>query len=63
MTDKLQNKYRIESTYGLNCDYGWNEMKIPLTKIEITSNSYFNELASAIWHGGSMTVPVRKNNY
>jgi hypothetical protein len=33
----------IKSTYALNCDYGWNGMKIPLTKIEISSNSDFNE--------------------
>ena len=33
----------IKATYALNCDYGWNGMKIPLTKIEITSNSDFNE--------------------
>ena len=33
----------IKSTYALNCDFGWNGMKIPLTKIEITSNSDFNE--------------------
>lgn len=33
----------IKTTYALNCDYGWNGMKIPLTKIEITSNSDFNE--------------------
>ncbi len=33
----------IKSTYALNCDYGSNGMKIPLTKIEITSNSDFNE--------------------
>lgn len=33
----------IKSAYALNCDYGWNGMKIPLTKIEITSNSDFNK--------------------
>lgn len=33
----------IKSTYALNCDYGWNGMKIPLTKIEISSNSDFDE--------------------
>jgi len=33
----------INTVYALNCDYGWNGMKIPLTKIEITSNADFNE--------------------
>jgi hypothetical protein len=33
----------LKATYALNCDYGWNGMKIPLTKIEITSDSDFND--------------------
>lgn len=33
----------INTCYALNCEYGWNGMKIPLTKIEITSSSDFNE--------------------
>lgn len=33
----------IKSAYALNCDYGSLGMKIPLTKIEITSNSDFNQ--------------------
>ncbi len=33
----------IKETYALNCEFGWNGMKIPLSKIEITSSSDFNE--------------------
>ncbi len=33
----------IKTTCALNCDYGRKGMKIPMTKIEITSNSNFNE--------------------
>jgi hypothetical protein len=40
------NRYQfnlMESAYALPCDYGWKGMKIPLVKIEITSDSDFNE--------------------
>ena len=43
MAQNCNKKNLIKTTYALNCDYGWNGMKIPLTKIEITSNSNFNE--------------------
>ena len=43
MAQKLIEFNIIKSTYALNCDYGSNGMKIPLTKIEITSNSDFDE--------------------
>lgn len=33
----------LKTIYALNCDYGWNGMKIPLIRIEITSDSDFNE--------------------
>ncbi|RLD59311.1 MAG: hypothetical protein DRJ05_06610 [Bacteroidetes bacterium] len=41
---QMRSKFNIiKSTYALNCDYGSLGMKIPLTKIEITSNSDFNQ--------------------
>lgn len=44
MANSCKSMNFIQNTYALNCDYGWNGMKIPLTKIEITSNSDFNSL-------------------
>lgn len=32
----------ISSAYAFNCDEGWGGLKYPLTKIEITSDSDFN---------------------
>lgn len=33
----------ISSAYAFNCDEGWGGLKYPLTKIEITSDSDFND--------------------
>jgi hypothetical protein len=43
MTQIHFNYGLIANSYALGCNEGWAGMKYPLTKVEITSNSDFNE--------------------
>lgn len=47
MAQNYNNPSLIKESYALECDYEWNGMKIPLTKIEITSSADFNEVYPA----------------
>ncbi len=41
---KCQGNFSIfQNSYALGCEEGWAGMKIPLTKIEITSNANFSD--------------------
>ncbi|MEN8249384.1 MAG: hypothetical protein ABFS32_10670 [Bacteroidota bacterium] len=39
----MSNFSLFSSTYAFDCDEGWGGLKYPLTKIEITSDSDFND--------------------